>query len=427
MTFNRKFYFSLIATLCMSMGFTSCSDDDNPDEPTIDEELSDYHIDLWVALDRHGGMGRDVQTLVRSISPEMFANPDEVISFEGTGTEVNSLLTLETIVKGPYYYQVPVSGDRFSKYTIEDNRINVVAEQQFKTNTFNARKYDYAWVTDNTLLIVAASGDAKSIIWTKLNADNMTIISEGTLDISLPEGAEIFNTSGILTYRKQDNRLFYFYIAKTKGGMKGKRVGPFHIAVINPDNMSVVSDVVNDRADEMPGTAYGQLLQQSTFVDDKGNLYMACMSETDDKETSHLLRINAGQYNFDPSYEGFTNSGKLLAVEYLGENKCLAYARDDEFGTGIDSYSHYYSVIDLASPANNKRLEADGQTIGYSGGRFSSRMGFANGVAYVGVNTENADPCVYLYDVKTGKTSKGATIKEGYFFEQIRILENLKN
>ena len=65
-------------------------------------------------------MGRDVQTLVRSLDNLNADQPQ--ITFVGEGTEVNSILSLETIQKGAYYYQVPVSGDRFSKYLIKDNK-----------------------------------------------------------------------------------------------------------------------------------------------------------------------------------------------------------------------------------------------------------------------------------------------------------------
>lgn len=182
----KFWYLPLLALMCVSV-LTSCSDDDDKNTENDPSLVDDYHFDLWVALDRHGGMARDVQTLVRSLGSLDADQPE--ITFEGKGTEVNAILSLETILKGAYYYQVPVSGDRFAKYRIEDNRVIPVAQRQFKTNTYSTRKYTHAWIDDNTLLIMAAAGDAKSIIWTKLNAEDMSIISEGTLDIAMPEGA----------------------------------------------------------------------------------------------------------------------------------------------------------------------------------------------------------------------------------------------
>lgn len=404
----------------LSSGLTSCSDDDNNSDPqpsgTVEEGR---HFDLWVALDQHGGMARDVQTLVRSMNS--LDNPDEVISFQREGTEVNYKLTLETIVKGAYYYQIPVEPSGcFGKYIIKDNNIHVVQEQRFETNTYSARKYCYAWLPNNTLLIMAANGEADKILWTKLNANDMTIIAEGELDVPLYKGGKVFTTSGICTYRPADNTLFYFYYCKDRAGNKGTATSKFIVAVVDPDDMSVKRATPNTLADEMVSTAYGELLQKSSFLDERGNLYLACFSG----EHSHLLRINAGEFDFDPSYDGFTNSGKLMSCEYAGNGKAVAYARDDQYGTNINSFSHYYTIIDLNS-STNTRLAYNGTPLPYSGGRFSSRMATANGMVYVGVDALSQAPQIYIYNTATGNVSKGASLQRGVFFEQIRVLDNI--
>lgn len=422
----KKFKFLLLPfiALFMAFGFVSCSDDDDdnktPDDPTL---IEDYHFDLWVALDRHGGMGRDVQTLVRSIGSLDADQPE--ITFQGTGTEVNALLSLETILKGAYYYQVPVSADRFSKYLIEDNKIVTVAERRFQTNTYATRKYTHAWINDNTLVIMAANGDATKIIWTKLNADDMSIISEGTLDVKMPEGGETYTTSGILAYRSSDNKLFYFYYAKS-GGSRGKRVTPMMTAVINPSTMAVESNEECFLDCEMAGTAYGELLQTITFVDESNNLYLCCVSvDAAKKEHSHLLRIPANSTSFDRNYDGFTADGKLISVMYLGGTKVMGYARDDAYGTGIDSFSHYYTIIDIAD-CTTSPVKFNGQNLAFSSGRFSSRMAYVNHKAYIGVDAENTNPKIYIYDALSGTTTKGAEMAPGYYFEQIRVVEDLK-
>lgn len=419
-----KFLLSSFMALFLAFGMTSCSDDDNPnptpDDPTI---IQDYHFDLWVALDRHGGMGRDVQTLVRSVNSLDAGQPE--ITFQGTGTEVNSLLSLETILKGAYYYQVPVSGDRFAKYIIKDNKVEVVKERRFQTNTYATRKYTHAWINDNTLLIMAANGDATKIVWTKLNTDDMTIISEGTLDVKMPEGGELFTTSGILTYRASDNKLFYFYYAK-KSGRRGARVTPMMTAVINPETMAVESDTPCFLDCEMVGTAYGELLQTTTFIDGNNNLYIACVTDdADGKEHSHLLKIPANSTSFDKNYDGFTAGGKLISVMYVGDNKVVAYARDDSAGTDIDSFSHYYAVIDVVSKTSTP-ITYEGKRLAYSSGRFSSRMAYVNHKAYIGVDAEGQKPQIYIYDVEKNQTTLGATMASGYYFEQIRVVEDIK-
>ncbi len=73
----------------------------------------------------------------------------------------------------------------------------------------------HAWIDDNTLVIMASNEDGDKIIWTKLNTTNMSLIEEEILlDIPLPEGDKLFSTSGILSYRKSDNKLIYFYLGK---------------------------------------------------------------------------------------------------------------------------------------------------------------------------------------------------------------------
>lgn len=421
----RKIKFLLISfiALFIAFGMTSCSSEDEPDQPDDPTVIQDYHFDLWVALDRHGGMGRDVQTLVRSVNSLEAGQPE--ITFQGTGTEVNSILSLETILKGAYYYQVPVSGDRFAKYIIKDNKVEVVKERRFQTNTYATRKYTHAWINDNTLVIMAATGDATKIVWTKLNADDMTIISEGTLDVPMPEGGELFTTSGILNYRASDNKLFYFYFAK-QSGRRGKRVTPMMTAVINPATMAVESNTPCFLDCEMVGTAYGELLQTTTFIDGNNNLYIACVTDdADGKEYSHLLKIPANSTSFDQSYDGFTAGGKLISVMYVGDNKVVAYARDDAAGTDIDSFSHYYTVIDFVSKTSTP-ITYNGQRLAYSSGRFSSRMAYVNHKAYVGVDTEGQKPQIYIYDVEKNQTALGATMASGYYFEQIRVVEDAK-
>lgn len=416
--------FSFMA-LAGAFGMTGCDDDDDPvvienDDPTL---VKDYHFDLWVALDKHGGMGRDVQTLVRSVE-SLDADQPEIV-FQGTGTEVNATMTLETILKGAYYYQVPVSADRFSKYSLKDNKIIPVAEHRFGENQYSARKYTHAWLNDNTLLIMAANGDGNKIIWTKLNTDNMSIVAEGTLGVEMPEGGQLFTSSGLLTYRESDNKLFYFYYAKT-GGKRGKRVSPMITAVINPADMSVERNYECFLDCEMVGTAYGELLQTTTVIDNNNNLYIACVTDdADGNEHSHLLKIPANSTSFDENYDGFTAGGKLISIMNLGNNKVMAYARKDELGTNIDDFSHYYTVIDLATKTSSP-VAYNGTALPYSSGRFSSRMAYVNHKAYIGVDAQGQKPQIYIYDANTGTTALGATMASGYYFEQIRVVENVK-
>ena len=45
--------------------------------------------------------------------------------------------------------------------------------------------------------------------------------------------------------------------------------------------------------------------------------------------------------------------------------------------------------------------------------------------AYFGIDAEGSNPKLYIYDAQTGTTSKGAEMEPGYYFEQIRVVDNL--
>ena len=393
-----------------------------------------HHFDLTVTVGKQGGMGRDVTTIMQSRNT---LDGGATVDFKNAGCEINADYSMEMILKGKYYYQVPVSADRFVKLKFKDNKMQVVQAQPFRENTYNTRQYCHAWTGDNTLVIMAANGDKNAIVWTKLNTDDMSIISEGTLSLQVASGYDSFTTSGILAYRESDNKLFYFYYNKKGSGRTATNEPYFHIAVIDANTMAVEQDIINSEANEMAGSAYGELLQQTTFFDEKGNLYLVAFSDTEIGEEGKLLRISKGKYNFDAGYNGFPNSdGKLLTTQYLGNGKVFTYSRNDALteddGKGgtrkanqIDSYSHYYSVIDLNANTRT-RMAINGSDIDYSSGRFSQRSAFDRGAGklYFGVNTQSAAPCVYVYDIATGAVSKGVDVAEGYYFEQIRLVEN---
>ena len=429
------FFMALVALMTMTT-FTACHDDDDDKKNNPVEEITPYHFDLVVTVGKQGGMGRDVTTIMQTRDS---LNAGDVVDFKNAGSEINADYSMEAITKGKYYYQVPVSADRFVKLQFVNNRMQVVQAQPFKANTYNCRQYCHAWLDDNTLLIMAANGDKNAIIWTKLNTEDMSILAEGTLDLKVADGWETFTTSGIVAYRQSDNKLFYFYYNKKGSGRKATNESHFHIAVINASTMALEQDIINTEANEMAGSAYGELLQQTTFFDENENLYLVAFNDTDLGEEGGLLRISKGKFNFDAGYNGFANSdGKLLTVQYLGNGKVFAYSRNDALteddGKGgtraanqIDSYSHYYSVIDLNANTRT-RMKFNGTDIDYSSGRFSQRSAFDKNTnkVYFGVNTLSARPCVYAYDVNRGTVSKGVEIVEGYYFEQIRILEGDK-
>lgn len=106
----RKFKFTLIAFMAamMALSFTACSDDDPEPNPNPDPEVNEdnYHFDLFVTVDKHGGMSSKNTTIVHSVNS--LAAEQGVITVKREGSELGDY-SMETISKGKYYYQIPAT------------------------------------------------------------------------------------------------------------------------------------------------------------------------------------------------------------------------------------------------------------------------------------------------------------------------------
>jgi hypothetical protein len=423
--------FAAIVVLALPAG---CDPTDDPDKPAIKDT---YSFDLFVCAVKHGGMSKNKNgTFVRSVSALTADQPR--VEFTGKGVDITENYTLESITRGRYYYQVPQKATGgFVKFHIERDatgaeKIVEDAEVPFKDKVYSARKYTHAWVGDSTTLVIVGTADnATKIQWTKLSEKTLTVESEGNFNITLPEGYGAFSTTGLLTYRKSDQKLYYFYIVKPAAGMSDAATSVTYIAIIDPKTMAVESNtaVPAEIMEETAGSAYGELMQNMIMQDGAGNLYVAGLQTIDGAEMGILRRIKPGETTFDPTWNGFPNpEGKLLTVQYLGYGKALAYSRDEKLGTKIDSRSHFYSIINLAD-GTRSRVQFEGKDLPYCGGRFSQRSDVLNGKAYIGVGGEVIEdgveqdyPVVYIYDCEKGTVEKGIELAKGFCFDIIRAM-----
>lgn len=410
---------------------TSCDPVPTPEPPGPDH--SKLSFDLFVCAVKHGGMGQNKNgTYVRSVASLDADQP--MVEFTGRGLDITQQFSMESITRGKYYYQVPQEGgDRFVKFHIERNEAGeeyipepLDAEVPFRANTYYARKYTHAWLDDGaTLLVLGTDSAHKEIFWTKLRESDLAIQSEGKLSLTLPAGYTMFSTTGLLTVRPTDGTLFYIYYVKNEDtGVKPST----HIAVLNPATMQVVSDTAVPEAvmEETVTAAYGELLRNIIAYDDNGTMYVAGLCTYDGVKLGVLRRIPADSNQFDPSWNGFPEpEGRLLTVQYVGNGKVLAYSRVESLGTKIDSRSHFYSIIDLAT-TRRERLQYNGVPLRYCSGGYSQRSAVLDGKAYIGVTEgdgEDDNPMVYIYDSATGSVVPGVRLSKGFCFDLIRIMD----
>lgn len=426
----------LLASMAMltCLNFSACSDNNDNPTPGTGDVFSKVHFDVWVSVGESGGMGSGAALVVKNV-PSL--SDKDTIDFKNQGADVTAKLYQESIIKGRYYYQIPREKDRFGKYTIENGKIVTVAERPFAKNTYLDRRYTHTFINGNTLVIMAANGDKNDVIWTKINTDDMSIIAEGAL--GLPEKTpqvKTYSTSGIAKYRSKDNKIIYLYSEKHKDGEK--RV---YAALINPADMKVENVTSTTVGEDLAGSAYGELLQSKAFFDDQDNLYVPLVSRIPGSETStcaysRIVRIKAGSKEFDTAYTGFKMTeftGKIVTCDYIGNNKAILYIQDP-VKTGLSSdpklkkgwgndYNCYYAIYDIATDRLSE-IECQGTLLPFSSGTFSQRSFVLGGKVFIGVNPKKGNPCIYVYDSRTGKTVKGATIAEGYEFNRIVYVNN---
>lgn len=414
---SLKFYALALFATCLCL--PSCSNDDVvPKEE--EEKPVEAHFDIWVALGETTGMTNASTQLVKSVES---LGEQAQIDFKNNGADVTSKLYLESIVKGKYYYQVPKEKDRFGKYQIVNDKVVTIAEFPFAGNTLKDRRYTHAWLDDKTLVLLGSNGKSDKILWIKVDAENMKIISEGTLDLPEPPAGDKFNTSGIASSRN-GQILYSFVYSNTKTH--------FYTAFISGTDMTTEKVVKEDRAQFMAGTAYGELLQNKTFFTPNGDYYIACNSINEGatsttQQHGSLLRIKSGAKEYDASYKGCNSlKGKIVTVDCLSASKVLLYIQDPAYtgaaGWGSD-YNCYYAILDLNTD-KIEEIKYNGTVLPFNSGTFSQRSIVLNGKAYIGVNPKAEQPAIYIYDIKSGEVTKGLTITKGYEFDRIVSLQD---
>jgi len=400
------------ALLLMVFGgmLAACSDDEEGPEP---EDFANGHYDLWVSI----GTGQDYAQLVKGVD----SLDHGYLDLKNNGIDVSSKLTSETITKGEYYYQVSEDA-RLGKYRIKDNQIEVVREIPF--TTFKAGHFTHAWVNDGrTLVLLGANGPKDKVIWVKVDAGTMQIEAEGTLDLPDPTGDMDFSTSGMAKGR-EDGTIVYSYELK-------KNTKPeFYLAVLKAADMSVLNHVAETRAHFPASTAYGELNQSKSFIDKNGDYYLACNNRLQGTtgyttvQCGRLLRIKKGALDFDKTYQGYNyTEGKLLNIYDLKNGKALLFIQDpNETGAGTwessSSYKNYYAVLDLTTGMKEKL------DLPACGNMWMEGVCVRGDKAYIGVQPEHEGPAIYVYDIPTGKLTKGLTIKEGYTLDKVLFLED---
>ena len=428
----------LLASIWILSG-ASCYEMPEPEpEP---EPVSGLWFDLFVSEGQHVGLN-PTATLVRSVASLEADQPD--IEFTGKAVDFTNLYTPETITRGKYYYQVPLQdSNRFVKFHIEHNEAGEEyllskADEQipFRENVFYPRKYTHSFFENGEaglphLLTLGVDTETQEYYVTYRRADNLAIRREDRYKFDLPPGYGVADP-GLLTKHPNYNKIFYLFTVVDSSGVQRPTL---HLSELLTVTFRMMSDkVVPARVmEELATDERGQLLGNCMAYDENGTLYVAGLANDYGRQVGVLRRILRqqsdiwqGVSSFDPGWNGFQDpEGKLLTIQYVGNDKMLLYSRDDKLGTDIDSRSHFYSILDLKT-TKRTRLSCNGVPLPYCTGGLSQRSAVVDGKAYIGVTGgDGPDDCpmVYIYDSATDSVVPGVRLEKGYHFDFIRAMQ----
>ena len=207
MTKAYRLLAALVVAL-VTLSLTSCG----TDKPNPEKEIT-VGYDLWVPLG--GATGQSTANKDAHIIARVADLTTGVLSIKGQGVETPESLTPNVVYHKGYYYNVSRDG-RFGKFRVSNTGIETIKE--IPMPQILDRRFSHAWLDDNTLVMVSSVGDKQEMSWVKVDVNKMAIVAEGKLNLPKPAADVLFNSSGLLGYRKADNMLIFphVYMVKTK-------------------------------------------------------------------------------------------------------------------------------------------------------------------------------------------------------------------
>ena len=248
---------------------------------------------------------------------------------------------------------------------------------------------------------------------------NLILISVSIKDIDITQygvGDQNPDPSSMLI---RDN-LLYVGLIQAVGGYYPAPERPYaDVLIIDTDNNEVVKMITQSTA----GVSYPTraIDPSSIFMDENNDIYLVCLGGFGALHISGVVRIKAGETEFDSNYQFVFNtttiSGEankadyMHAVKYYGNEKMYATADIPAYYGTPMNYITDRAVLPVEIDLNAKTIKAIGLP---RSNAFGVSVGTFDNVVVFGLATE-ASNGFFTYDPTTGAISSSAVITtEGY-------------
>lgn len=402
-----SFYFLFISTLIMGTTISCSSNDDSGSDSA--GAKADYA--LWLQL---GSWPNTTQYIV---------GVDDLtkgsVSLVGNGAEVTSKADYGIIAKNGFYYYPSTSSNfgKMTKFEFKNNRLSVVYEVPF---TYQKSISCYAWVDDNTLVLLGTNGDGSKVLYTVVNATTLWI-KNGELALpAIPAGYTSYNQGNI----QYSNGKLYVAFSNMAIWPSLAEAG-MNIAVVDYPSFAVEKVIKSSEAD---GNGGSNMWMPTSCTDESGDVYMMFFADwmTSKDSPTKIFRIKKGETTLDSSYN--FNLGTALGGEtasglwYVGNGKAIAKYIDSKIVAENPSglFNTKFALIDIATSSVIKKLDLPADK-----GSQLQNVITSDGKVFIQVNAETTKDYIWEVNTTTGAVTSGVEIVGGY--DYILRLDNLKS
>lgn len=327
------------------------------------------------------------------------------------GAKVSEEIHYGMTVQGDSYFYLNEKTHRIKKYQIIDH---IFTQVDSLPVTKIQSLESILWISKDSLLMFGLDKDFIRPAYAMLETKNMSLVSEGTLDIPNTNKME-WSSIGFL--QRRNNDLFIGYYSKAK---KNKEVKVFlsnmEIAVLNfpeMNNLRIISEQQFGRS--LNDNRY----QPSSVQTESGDIYfLSCASDRIIEQENHsnklyssIYRIQDGQTQVDQDYlfniSESAAQGHVYGIWYINKEKaiikCDVPSRIKSWDD-YDEYAYTYFEVNLKDKTLHKlNLPLDR-------GWYLDNVLVEDELVYIANKSETNENYIWIYNTQTKNLAKGLRV-----------------